>query len=133
MRGYHGNIEQQTVENTSFRHVLYTAKHTQLVLMCLRPGEEIGMEVHNENDQFFRFEAGRGRAVIDDNEYEVGEGSAIIVPSGATHNVINTSDSESLKFYTLYSPPHHKDGIVRSSKAEASTNAPEFDGTTTEQ
>lgn len=132
MRGYNDNIEKLTVDNSNFRQVLYTGKHTQLVLMSLAPGEEIGQEVHSENDQFFRFEAGQGRVVIDDNQYDVADGSAVIVPAGASHNVINTSDSESLKLYTLYSPSHHKDGIVRATKAEAEANDEEFDGVTTE-
>ena len=132
MRGYNDNIEKLTVDNSNFRQVLYTGKHTQLVLMSLAPGEEIGQEVHSENDQFFRFEAGQGRVVIDDNQYDVADGSAVIVPAGASHNVINTSDSESLKLYTLYSPSHHKDGIVRATKAEAEANDEEFDGETTE-
>ena len=132
MRGYNDNIEKLTVDNSNFRQVLYTGKHTQLVLMSLAPGEEIGQEVHAENDQFFRFEAGQGRVVIDDNQYDVADGSAVIVPAGASHNVINTSDSESLKLYTLYSPSHHKEGIVRATKAEAEANDEEFDGVTTE-
>jgi mannose-6-phosphate isomerase-like protein (cupin superfamily) len=132
MKGYSANIEGETVANNDFRRVLYTGKHTQLVLMSLAPGTEIGSEIHSENDQFFRFEAGTGKVVIDDNEYEVGDGSAIIVPAGSRHNVINTSDSETLKLYTLYSPPHHRDGIVRATKEEAESNDEEFDGTTTE-
>lgn len=132
MRGYNDNIEKLTVDNSNFRQVLYTGKHTQLVLMSLAPGEEIGQEVHSENDQFFRFEAGQGKVVIDDNQYDVADGSAVIVPAGASHNVINTSDNESLKLYTLYSPSHHKDGIVRTTKAEAEANDEEFDGVTTE-
>ena len=132
MKGYSGNIEQLTMNNSNFRQVLYTAKHTQLVLMCLRPGEDIGLETHTENDQFFRFESGEGKVVIDGNEYQVSDGSAIIVPSGATHNVINTSDSLDLKLYTLYSPPHHKDAIVRHSKEDAMANEAGFDGATTE-
>lgn len=132
MKGYNGNIEELTVENTNFRKVLYTGKHVQLVLMSLRPGEEIGEEVHNENDQFFRFEAGVGKVVIDDNEFEVSDGSAVIVPAGANHNVVNLSDSEDLKLYTLYAPSHHKDGIVRATREEAMANEEDFDGTTTE-
>jgi mannose-6-phosphate isomerase-like protein (cupin superfamily) len=132
MRGYSGNIEQLTIENTNFRQVLYTGQHAQLVLMSLKPGEEIGEEIHGENDQFFRFEAGQGRVVIDDNKYRVGDGSAIIVPAGARHNVINTSESEDLKLYTLYAPPHHKDGIVRATRDEAMANEEDFDGVTTE-
>ncbi len=132
MRGYHGDIEKLTVENMNFREVLYTGSHMQLVLMSLKPGEEIGAEVHSENDQFFRFEAGEGKVIIDDNEYRVVDGSAVIVPAGAHHNVINTSDSEKLKLYTLYAPPHHKDGIVRATKEEADANDEDFDGVTTE-
>lgn len=132
MRGYYGNIEQLTLENNNFRHVLYTASHCQLVLMSLKPGEEIGEETHTENDQFFRFETGLGRVIIDGNEYSVSDGSAIIVQSGAKHNVINVSETEDLKLYTIYSPPHHKDGIVRETRQEAEAKDEEFDGTTTE-
>lgn len=132
MNGFHSNIETDTIENTNFRKVLYTGKNSQLVLMSLVPGEEIGQEVHNENDQFFRFEAGSGKIVIDGNEYNVSDGSAVVVPAGAEHNVINTSESEALKLYTIYSPAHHKDGIVRATKAEAMQNDEHFDGVTTE-
>ncbi len=132
MRGFNANIEKETLENENFRKVLYTARHCQLVLMNLKPNEEIGMEVHKDNDQFFRFEKGEGKVLIDGNEYKVGDGSAIIVPSGAEHNVINTSSTDALKLYTIYSPAHHKDGIVRATKAEAEADGPEFDGKTTE-
>ncbi|MDP2820981.1 MAG: cupin domain-containing protein [bacterium] len=132
MKGFVGNIEKDTLENENFRKVLYTAKHSQLVLMCLKPGEEIGMEVHPDNDQFFRFEKGRGKCIINGNEYEVGGGFAVIVPAGAEHNVINVSDTDELKLYTIYSPAHHKDGIARITKEEAVANEAEFDGTTTE-
>lgn len=132
MRGYFANIEEDTIDNSDFRRVLYSGKHMQLVLMSLLPNEEIGMEVHEENDQFFRFEAGSGRVVIDDNSYDVGDGSVIIVPAGAKHNVINLSSSESLKLYSIYAPPHHKDGIVRVTKAEAMANEADFDGVTSE-
>jgi mannose-6-phosphate isomerase-like protein (cupin superfamily) len=132
MKGFFGNIEKQTIENTNFRHVLYTSKHCQLVLMSLEPSEEIGSEIHNDNDQFFRFEFGKGKVIIDDNEYIVEDGSAIIVPAGARHNVINLSDSDRLKLYTIYMPPHHKDGIVRTTREEAMSNEEEFDGNTTE-
>ncbi len=100
--------------------------------MSLHPREDIGVEVHAENDQFFRFEGGEGLVVIDGNEYTVSDGDAVIVPAGAEHNVINTSDSEMLKLYTIYSPAHHKDGIVRATKEEAFANEAEFDGVTTE-
>jgi len=132
MRGFSSNIEKNTVENDKFRNVLYTGKHSQLVLMCLRPKEEIGMEVHAENDQFFRFEQGQGKCIIDGHEYELKDGSAIVVPAGARHNIINTSATKNLKLYTIYSPPHHKDGIVRATKEEAESNEAEFDGITTE-
>jgi mannose-6-phosphate isomerase-like protein (cupin superfamily) len=100
--------------------------------MTLKPKEEIGMEVHPDNDQFFRFEKGKARVIIDGNEYAVGDGFAIVVPAGARHNVINTSESEPLKLYTIYSPAHHKDGIVRLTKEEAKANEAEFDGKTSE-
>jgi mannose-6-phosphate isomerase-like protein (cupin superfamily) len=134
MKGFNANIEKETLENTNFRKVLYSAKHSQLVLMSLRPNEEIGMEVHPDNDQFFRFEKGEGKCIIDGNEYALGDGSVIIVPAGAQHNIINTSSAEDLKLYTLYSPAHHKDGVVRATKEEAEKkeNDEEFDGVTTE-
>lgn len=133
MKGYATNIEKDSLENNNFRKVLYTGKHSQLVLMSLLPKEEIGMEVHKENDQFFRFEKGQGKCIINGNEYAVGDGSAVVVPAGAQHNIINTSDTEDLKLYTIYSPAHHKDGIVRLTKEEAIKNEAEFDGATTEQ
>ena len=132
MKGFKTNIEKDTLENSKFRKVLYTGKHSQLVLMSLRPKEDIGMETHTENDQFFRFETGQGKVIIDGNVYEVGDGVAIVVPAGAKHNIINISDSKELKLYTIYSPPHHKDGIVRVTKKEAEANDEEFDGKTTE-
>jgi mannose-6-phosphate isomerase-like protein (cupin superfamily) len=134
MKGFNTNIEKETLENTNFRKVLYTGKHSQLVLMSLKPSEEIGMEVHLDNDQFFRFEKGEGKCIIDGNEYKLGDGSVIIVPAGAEHNIINTSGAEDLKLYTIYSPAHHKDGIVRVTKEEAERkeNDEEFDGVTTE-
>ena len=123
MKGFNANIEELTVNNNNFRQVLDTAKHCQLVLMSL--------PVHEENDQFFRFEAGQGKVLIDGNEYAVSDGSAIIVPAGAEHNVINTGE-EPLKLYTIYSPAHHKDGIVRATREEAEANEEDFDGVTTE-
>ena len=131
-KGYKANIEQLTDENTNFRQVLYTAKDCQLVLMSLVPGGEIGLETHDEGDQFFRFEKGEGKVIIDETEYAVSDGDAVIVPMGARHNVINTSETEALKMYTIYAPPHHKDGIVRATRAEAEADGPEFDGVTTE-
>lgn len=132
MKGFNINIEQETLNNTDFRRVLYTGKNSQLVLMALAPGEDIGLEVHAENDQFFRFEAGEGKCLIDGHEYMVQDGSAIVVPAGAEHNIINVSAGEYLKLYTIYSPAHHQDGIVRHTKAEAEANEAEFDGQTTE-
>lgn len=132
MKGFTTNIEKDTLKNKNFRKVLYTSKHSQLVLMSLKPNEEIGMEVHSENDQFFRFEKGQGKCIIDGNEYEVGDGIAVVVPAGAKHNIINTSDTEELKMYTIYSPAHHKDGIIRATKEEAEAREAEFDGVTTE-
>jgi mannose-6-phosphate isomerase-like protein (cupin superfamily) len=132
MKGFCRNIEKETLANENFRKVLYTGKHSQLVLMSLAPKEEIGMEVHTDNDQFFRFEKGTGKVVIDGNEYVVSDGFAVVVPAGAQHNVINTSTTERLSLYTIYSPAHHKDGIVRKTKAEAVANEAEFDGVTTE-
>ena len=132
MKGFNANIEKLTLANTNFRKVLYTGKHSQLVLMCLKPKQEIGLEVHLDNDQFFRFESGQGKCVIDGNEYVLSDGVAIVVPAGAKHNIINTSETEDLKMYTIYSPAHHQDGIVRTTKAEAEANSPEFDGKTTE-
>ena len=132
MKGFSTNIEEATLENSNFRKVLYTSKHSQLVLMSLKPGEEIGMEVHEENDQFFRFEKGQGKCIIDGNEYNIGDRVAVVVPIGAKHNIINTSKTDYLKLYTIYSPPHHKNGIIRSTKEEAEANEAEFDGVTTE-
>jgi len=132
MKGFSDNIEKETLANDNFRKVLYTGKHSQLVLMSLGPKEEIGMEVHQDNDQFFRFEKGQGKCVIDGNEYELSDGVAVVVPAGAEHNIINTSESEEFKLYTIYSPAHHQDGVVRKTKEEAEADSPEFDGKTTE-
>ena len=132
MKGFCINIEKATLENDNFRKVLYTSKHSQLVLMSLKPMEDIGMEVHEENDQFFRFEKGQGKCVIDGNEYELSDGVAVVVPAGAKHNIVNTSKTDHLKLYTIYSPAHHKDKIIRTTKTEAESNEEEFDGVTTE-
>lgn len=132
MKGFCANIEKDTLENINFRRVLYTGPHSQLVLMSLAPSEEIGMEVHPDNDQFFRIEKGEGKCVIDGNEYTLTDGTAIVVPAGAQHNVINTSAADELKLYTIYSPAHHKDGVVRPTKAEAEADSPDFDGVMTE-
>lgn len=132
MKGFFANIENATKENTDFRRVLYTGKNSQLVLMTLKPGEEIGEEAHETIDQFFRFEAGEGKAIIDGNEYEISDGVALIVPAGAKHNIINTSQDSPLKLYTIYSPPNHQDGIIRPTKAEAEASEEHFDGKTME-
>lgn len=132
-KGFCTDIEEATLNNTDFRRVLYTGKFSQLVLMCLKPGEEIGMETHDTVDQFFRFEEGQGRVIIDTMKYDVKDGSAVIVPSGAKHNVINTSAKKPLKLYTIYSPPEHIDKTLRRSKQEALDQPEEYDGKPTEK
>ena len=132
MKGFKINIEKITKDNNSFRKVLYTSKHSQLVLMSLRPKEEIGEEIHPDNDQFFRIESGHGKCIIDGHEYEIKDGDAVVIPAGAKHNIINMDANAVLKMYTIYSPPHHKDKLVRVTKKEAEMNAVEFDGLTTE-
>jgi mannose-6-phosphate isomerase-like protein (cupin superfamily) len=131
-KGFVADIETETLKNTNFRKVLYTGRFSQLVLMCLEPGEEIGEEVHDDVDQFFRFEEGEGSVVIDGVAHAVKDGSAVIVPNGALHNVINTSKTARLKLYTIYSPPEHQDGVVRRTRAEAMAQEEHFDGKTTE-
>lgn len=130
MKGYITNIEKATRENKDFRQVLYTGRYSQLVLMSLKPNEEIGEEVHGL-DQFFRIEEGSGKAIIGENEYEIEDGFALIVPAGTKHNIINTGNTE-LKLYTIYSPPNHRDGVIHSTKEEAMKNEEHFDGITTE-
>ncbi|VVB97906.1 Cupin domain protein [uncultured archaeon] len=132
MKGFATNLEKETLKNADFRRVLYTGKHSQLVLMCLKPGEEIGAEVHETIDQFFRFEAGEGLVTIDAQKYKVRDGDCAIVPSGSRHNVINTSKTEELKLYTIYSPPEHQDKVVRHTKADALAQPEEYDGKPTE-
>ncbi len=129
--GHHVNIEEETIANEDFRRVLYTGENLQLVLMSLKPGEEIGMETHDTIDQFFRFEAGTGKCIINQAEYEVTDGDSIIIPAGSEHNIINTGDDE-LKMYTIYSPPNHQDGVVFATKDEAEGSDEKFDGQTTE-
>jgi mannose-6-phosphate isomerase-like protein (cupin superfamily) len=120
MTGYVGPIEKLTERNHYFRQVLFTGKHTQLVVMCLQKGEEIGNEVHSKVDQFFRIEEGEAKFVFNGSEeHIVGEGDAVVVPAGTYHNVINTSKTSQLKLYTLYSPPNHPDGTIHKTKAEA--------------
>lgn len=132
MKGYVKNIEQAAKENNNFRQVLYTAKHCQLVLMNLKPGEDIGEEVHEDVDQFFRFEQGEGKTVLDGVEHKIGAEDVVLVPAGTKHNIINTSDSVPLKLYTIYSPPNHRDGVVHVTREEAESDTEHFDGTTTE-
>lgn len=131
MKGYCDNIEKRTVENEDFRRVLYTGHNLQLVLMTLKPDEEIGEEVHEDRDQFFRFEEGSGVVLIDGVENRVEADFAVIVPQGARHNVKNTG-SEPLRMYTIYGPPEHLDGLVKATKAEAEAAHEEWDGKTTE-
>lgn len=132
MKGFVINIENETRKNTDFRRVLYTGKHSQLVLMSLKPGEEIGEETHADVDQFFRFEAGEGKVVIDAVAHPIKDGFAVIVPAGAKHNVINVSKTLNLKLYTIYSPPEHQDKVVRHTKKDALASEEHFDGHTTE-
>lgn len=132
MNGYLTDIEKLTKENTDFRRVLYTAPTIQLVLMCLKPGEEIGEEIHTL-DQFIRVEAGEGKAYLNGTEHAVMDGTAIVVPAGVSHNVVNTGNAD-LKLYTIYAPPEHKDGTVHRTKADAAADtADHFDGVTTEE
>jgi mannose-6-phosphate isomerase-like protein (cupin superfamily) len=133
MKGYVVDIEKETTKNTDFRGVLYTGRYSQLVLMSIKPGEEIGEETHHDVDQFFRFEEGEGKVIIDGAEHHVKDGNGVIVPAGARHNVINTSKLVDLRLYTIYSPPEHQDGVVRHTKEEAMASEEHFDGRTTEQ
>lgn len=119
MSGYGVNIEHATVENEYFRKVLFTGPKSQLVLMALRPGEDIGQETHTDTDQFIRVEAGTGRAMIGGQQYDLEDGSAIVIPAGSEHNVTNTSQDSMLKLYTIYTPPEHPDGTIHKTKAEA--------------
>ncbi|QSH39367.1 cupin domain-containing protein [Candidatus Kaiserbacteria bacterium] len=129
-KGYKTNIEEETVSNTNFRKVLYTGEYSQLVLMTLAPSEDIGLEIHADTDQFFRFEAGEGKVIINETEHVVKDGDAVVVPAGSQHNVMNTSNDESLHFYTIYSPAHHKDQTVHQTKANQVEE--HFDGVTSE-
>jgi mannose-6-phosphate isomerase-like protein (cupin superfamily) len=130
--GYVTNIEKDTLDNGNFRKVLYTAKNSQLVVMSLKPKEEIGMETH-QLDQFIRVERGNGKTVLNGKEYEIADGFAVVVPAGTEHNIINTSETEEMKLYTVYSPPNHKDGTIHPMKADAIVDEGEhFDGKTTE-
>jgi mannose-6-phosphate isomerase-like protein (cupin superfamily) len=131
MKGYVENIEQLSKENNNFRKVLYTAHYSQLVLMSLLPGEEIGAEVHGL-DQFLRVESGTGKAVLDGVEHPIADGSAIVVPAGTRHNIINTSATDPMKLYTVYSIPDHEDGLIHVTKADAIANDKPYNGKTTE-
>ena len=131
MKGFIGDIEQQTQANDDFRRVIYTGPHMQLVLMALRPGEEIGAEVHQDTDQFFRVEGGSGVVVIDGRETPIESDTAIVVPAGARHNVRNTGN-EPLRIYTLYAPPEHADGTVHRTRSDAERATEHFTGQTTE-
>jgi len=131
-KGFVADIEEETKKNTDFRRVLYTGKFCQLVLMCLKPGEEIGEETHDDVDQFFRFEEGTGVVEIDGVKNPVKDASGVIVPCGAKHNVVNTSKTSNLKLYTIYSPPEHQDKVVRRTRQEALAQEEHFDGKTTE-
>ena len=119
MSGYVTNIGRDTLENEDFRRVLFTGPNTQLVLMTLQPGEDIGLETHEEHDQFIRVESGEGEAVLNGKPHRLGDGSAVVIPAGVEHNVTNTSSSTRLKLYTLYSPPEHADGTVHRTRREA--------------
>ncbi|MCK9187057.1 MAG: cupin domain-containing protein [Candidatus Colwellbacteria bacterium] len=132
MNGYITNIEKDSIENDNFRKVLYTAPHSQLVLMSLEPKEDIGEETHDELDQFIRVEAGNGVAVLNGVEHEIEDGSAVVIPASTRHNIINTSETEKMKLYTVYSPAEHRDGIIHKTKAEAEADDEHFDGQTTE-
>ena len=131
MKGYVDDIEKVTLGNTDFRRVLYTGANLQLVLMTLQPGEEIGEETHDDRDQFFRIEEGKGAILIDGRRHDVEDDFAVIVPAGARHNVINTGPAP-LKLYTIYGPPEHRDGTVHRTRDEAVRDEEHFDGATTE-
>lgn len=130
MKGYLVNLEEQTINNTNFRTVIYTARNSQLVLMSLKPGEEIGEEVHSL-DQFIRVEEGRCKVFLEGIEYMLSDGWAVVIPAGTRHNVVNIGE-EDLKLYTIYSPPEHKDGTVHKTKEDALQHPAHFDGQTTE-
>lgn len=132
MKGFIDDIADLAAGNDAFRRVLYTGQHLQLVLMTLNPGDEIGTETHKGNDQFFRVEKGRGEAWIDGKCTKIRRDDAILVPAGATHNIVNTGN-KALRFYTLYSPPHHRDGVVRKTRADADATPEHFDGKSSEK
>lgn len=131
MKGFVGDIEDQAEDNSDFRRVVYTGKNLQLVLMSLKPGEDIGEEVHEDGDQFFRIEKGKGEVLIDGKRSRIKSDDAILVPAGARHNIINSGE-EPLRLYTLYAPPEHRDGTVHATKADAERMKEHFDGKTSE-
>ena len=131
MKGFIGDLEDRTEDNGDFRRVVYTGAHLQLVLMSLEPGEDIGLETHEDTDQFFRVEEGKGVVSIDGNETPIESDSGIVVPAGARHNVKNTG-KKTMKLYTIYAPPHHEDGTVHHTKADAEHSTEHFAGKTTE-
>lgn len=131
-KGFKTDMERDALENSNYRKVLYTGEHMQLVLMSLKPGEEIGDEIHLKSDQFFRFEQGKGRCTVNETVYEVSSGDIVLVPAGAKHNVLNTDATTDLKLYTIYASPNHKDGVVRATKKEADETEAKFDGKLTE-
>ena len=131
MKGYVANIEKASKENNKFRKVLYTARYSQLVIMSLKPGEDIGEEVH-DLDQFIRIEQGEGKAVLNGVDHQLEDGSAVIVPAETKHNIINTSPDKEMKIYTIYSPPNHRDGVIHSTKDEAMSDNEHFNGKATE-
>lgn len=119
MAGYVVNIEKRSLENGYFREVLFTGPHSQLVVMSIAPGEDIGMETHDDVDQFIRVEAGKGKAILNGEEHDLQDGSAVVIPAGTEHDIVNSSKSEPLKLYTVYTPPEHPDGTIHKTKAEA--------------
>jgi mannose-6-phosphate isomerase-like protein (cupin superfamily) len=129
--GYTSNVEEAAIANENFRKVLYTAQHSQLVLMSLLPEEDIGEEVH-KLDQFIRCESGRGKAILNGVEHEFNDGFVVLVPAGTPHNIINTSVDKAMKLYTVYAPPNHRDGVIHTTKADAESDKEHFDGKTTE-
>lgn len=131
MKGFVTNIEEVSLENEDFRRVLYTAEHSQLVVMCIPSGEDIGEEMHTV-DQFIRVEEGDAKSILDGVERDLTDGSVVVIPAGVRHNIINTSSSDSLKLYTLYSPPHHRDAVVHKTKADALKDDEHFEGETTD-
>lgn len=119
MKGFCANIARDTLENENFRKVLFTSPHSQLVVMSLLPNEEIGMEVHPDNDQFIRIESGTGKAIIGEDEFDLNDDDAVVIPAGTNHNIINTSSTHPMKLYTIYSPAHHPEGTIHKTKLEA--------------